>query len=48
MGPAYGAGSGRSASRTGVILDEEGKVLFWKAKVSAGSFPQQALDVVSA
>ncbi len=50
MGLAYGAakrpGTGGFAKRVGVVIDPEGRVLHYEASVSAGAFPQEALDLI--
>ncbi len=49
MGIAYGAAESsdaRTASRAGVIIDKQGKILMWSGKVNSRRFPQQALDVL--
>jgi peroxiredoxin Q/BCP len=50
MAIAYGAApdaSARAASRTGVIIDPDGKILFWSASVNAKGFPDQALALIA-
>ena len=51
VGVAYGAAedaTAKSAARTGVVINPEGRIAFWKGRVEAARFPQQALDVVTA
>lgn len=46
---AYGAADDRSARsprRVGVLVDPEGRVAEWHAKVDAGLFPSQALAAI--
>ncbi len=47
MGKAYGADQGTgSAKRVGVIIDGQGVVTHYFAKVSAVGFPSQALQLL--
>jgi len=51
MGLAYGAasepGTGGYARRIGVIIDPEGSVVEYQAKVDAGGYPAHALTRIS-
>lgn len=50
MGLAYGAatepGTGGSAKRIGVVIDPEGKVIFYSSSVDVTRFPKGALDLI--
>lgn len=50
IGLAYGAcdaADAKNARRVGVVIDRQGKVAAWHAKVDAKGFPAQALAAVA-